>query len=224
MAYSPSEQESPVGVAAEQSPCVNLAVDSGRFEGLKVVAAPVMFDGRVLAVLSLYRDAEFGDDEVRYATATADRIAGSLHKARMIEVAHQDAISDRLTGLANRRALERSFKDSSEESFSIVLLDLDSFKAVNDTFGHQAGDDVLVRLASHLRSVFPSAGEFQRLVDGDASFETYRELGFGVSCGVASAPEDGSTLTDVTAVADRRMYKLKSQLKKQDDNRSRMAR
>lgn len=237
-------------VAAEQSPCVNLAVDFGRFEGLKVVAAPVMFDGRVLAVLSLYRDAEFGDDEVRYVTATADRIAGSLHKARMIEVAHQDAISDRLTGLANRRALERSFKDSSEESFSVVLLDLNSFKAINDTFGHQAGDDVLVRLASHLKSVFPSTDiicrfggdeflvasrnsvfetrravrEFQRLVDGDAGFETYREMGFGVSCGVATAPEDGRKLSDVTAVADRRMYNLKAQLKKQDNDRSRMAR
>ncbi len=237
-------------VAAEQSPCVNLIVDAGRYEGARVVSAPVVFDGSVLAVLSVYREAVFGDDDVRRVTATAERIAGGLHKTRMIEVAYQDAISDRLTGLANRRALERAFKDYPGESFSIVLFDLDSFKAVNDRFGHRAGDDVLVRLASHLKSVFPSTDitcrlggdeflvasegsafevrravrELQRLVKEDSEFEPYRELGFGVSWGIATAPEDGCTLSDVTAVADRRMYRLKSQLKKNPQDRSASAR
>ncbi len=226
-------------VAAQQSACANLSVDSGQFEGARVVAAPVLFDGCVLAVLSVYREAKFGDDEVRHVTATAERIAGGIHKARMIEVAHHDAISDRLTGLANRRALERAFKDTSGEPFSIVLMDLDSFKAVNDSFGHPAGDDVLVRLAAQLQSVFASTDllcrfggdeflvaskrsafecrravrEFLRLVNEDPEFESYRMLGFGVSWGVATAPQDGLTLGDVTSVADRRMYHLKSQQK-----------
>ena len=237
-------------VAAEQSPCVNLTVDAGLFEGKRVVAVPVLFDGRVLAVLSVYRDAKFGDDEIRQVTATAERIAGGLHKTRMIEVANQDAISDRLTGLANRRALERAFEESSGEAFSIVLLDLDSFKAVNDSFGHRAGDEVLVRLASHLQSVFLSTDticriggdefliasqgsafavrravrEFQRRVTEDSNFECYRELGFGVSWGIATSPEDGCTLSDVTAVADRRMYRFKSRLKKDVKDQSAIAR
>jgi diguanylate cyclase (GGDEF)-like protein len=237
-------------VAAEQSPCVNLTVDAGLFEGKRVVAAPVLFDGRVLAVLSVYRDTKFGDDEIRQVTAAAERIAGGLHKTRMIEVANQDAISDRLTGLANRRALERAFEDSSGEPFSIVLLDLDSFKAVNDSFGHRAGDDVLVRLASHLQPVFLSTDticriggdefliasqgsafavrravrEFQRRVTEDFDFECYRELGFGVSWGIATSPEDGCSLGDVTAVADRRMYRFKSRLKKDLKDQSAIAR
>ncbi len=143
-----------------------------------------------------------------------------------------------MTGLANRRALER------------VFLDLDSFKAVNDSFGHRAGDDVLVRLASHLQSIFPltdpicrlggdeflvasqgsefvvrrAAREFQRRVNEDPSFECYRELGFGVSWGIATAPEDGGTLSDVTAVADRRMYRFKSKLRENAKDRSAIAR
>jgi diguanylate cyclase (GGDEF)-like protein len=196
-------------VAAEQSPCVNLTVDAGLFEGKLILAVPVLFDGRVLAVLSVYRDAKFGDDEIRQVTAAAERIAGGLHKTRMIEIANQDAISDQFTGLANRRALERAFEDSSAEPFPIVLLDLDSFKAFNDSFGHRAGNEVLVRLASHLQSVFLSTDticrigadefliasqgsafavrravrEFQRRVTEDSKLECYRELEFGVSWG-----------------------------------------
>ena len=235
--------------AAQHSSCVNLNVEAGLFEGARAVAAPVLFDGRVLAVLSVYREAKFSDDEVRQVTATAERIAGGLHKARMFEAAHQDATSDRLTGLANRHALERAFKPSPGKPFSIVLLDLDFFKAINDKFGHRTGDEVLVRVAAHLQSVFASADvicrfggdefliasegaafenrramrQVHRLIAEDSEFNVYREFGFGVSWGVATAPEDGLTLSDVTAVADRRMYHFKSQLKKSTTDRSAVA-
>jgi hypothetical protein len=66
--------------------------------------------------------------------------------------------------------------------------------------------------------------EFPRLVAEDSDFSAYRELGFGVSGGVATSPEDGLSLSDVTAVADRRMCHLKSQLKKKAKDRSGVAR
>ncbi|MFV0422814.1 GGDEF domain-containing protein [Oleidesulfovibrio sp.] len=65
---------------------------------------------------------------------------------------------DPLTGLANRRSFERSLKLELQRSvrgnsqLSVVMLDIDDFKAVNDTYGHPCGDEVLVRLAHHLNS------------------------------------------------------------------------
>ena len=83
----------------------------GPFSGSRVVAVPVLFADELLGVMSLYRgNPEFSDDEVRLVTATAERIAGSLNNARTLEVARMDATSDCLTGLANRRALDKAFE------------------------------------------------------------------------------------------------------------------
>ena len=66
------------------------------------------------------------------------------------------SVTDKLTGLANRRKLESALQSELLRArrygkiFSVILLDVDHFKAVNDTYGHQAGDEVLVRLAALL--------------------------------------------------------------------------
>ena len=153
-----SQRPLPIGagvsgwVAAERTPCVNRTTNVGPCSGSRVVAVPVLFEDELLGVVSLYRgNPEFSDDEVRLVTATAERIAGNLKNAAVLEVARLDATSDRLTGLANRRALEKTFETMKHQPFSIALFDLNAFKAVNDTFGHQAGDDALVRIAEHLR-------------------------------------------------------------------------
>ena len=244
-----SERPMPIGagvsgwVAAEHSPCVNMTASFGPFSGSRVVAVPVLFQDELLGVLSLYRgNPEFSDDEVRLVTATAERIAGSLNNARTLEVARMDATSDRLTGLANRRALEKAFETLQHQPYSVALFDVNAFKAVNDTFGHQAGDDALVSIAEHLRSAFGSSDvicrlggdefliasseppfgvhrgirEFRKLIAHDPQLEPYKGLGFGVSWGVASSPEDGRDLNAVTAIADERMYEQKSRMKQKD--------
>ena len=234
-------------VAAEQSPCVNIKENFGSYQGSRIVAVPVVFDGETVGVLSLYRgNPEFSADELRLVNATADRIAAAIRKASTLEAAIQDASSDRLTGLANRRALEEAFEKLDGHPFSIVLFDINAFKAVNDTFGHHAGDDALVRIAEHLQSSFEShevvcrlggdeflvatpdstfmrpadtrrkIRDFRKLVAQDADFERYLEFGFGVSWGVACGPDDGASLNDVTAVADKRMYNFKIRMKKAD--------
>lgn len=226
-------------VAAERSSCVNMTANFGPYKGSRVVAVPVLFEDELLGVLSVYRgNPEFSDDEVRLVTAAADRIASSLQSASALEVVRRDATSDRLTGLANRRALEKAF-ETIAGGFSLVLIDINAFKAVNDTFGHQAGDDALVRIAEHLQTTFDSSDivcrlggdeflvaseessfalrrkvrEFRKMVAQDPVFERYQSLGFGVSWGVAAAPDDGPDLEKVTAVADGRMYNLKTRIK-----------
>jgi diguanylate cyclase (GGDEF)-like protein len=240
------EESVPLGVgvhgwvAVEQSPCINLDVTDGPFSGCKVVAVPVLLEGRTIGVLSLYREeTSFTDDDVRLVTATGDRIRGSVRYAQELEAVKRDAGSDKLTGLANRHSLEAAFATLEEHSYSVVLIDVDCFKRVNDEFGHQAGDHVLVRLAAHFRRAFPTAlsacrlggdefvvllpcsyfkahkmtREFRRRVEDDPDFDVYRKLGFGVSWGIAAAPEDALSLDDVMAEADRRMYGTKARQK-----------
>ena len=77
----------------------------------------------------------------------------SMH-SKLVVLAERDA----LTGLMNRRAMERSFKDilhdalAADIPFAVMMLDMDDFKGINDTFGHAMGDEALVALADILRS------------------------------------------------------------------------
>lgn len=65
--------------------------------------------------------------------------------------AHRDATTDPLTGLANRAGLAAALDDLDGEPYDLVLVDLDKFKPVNDTWGHAAGDRLLVEIARRLR-------------------------------------------------------------------------
>ncbi|MGC4808672.1 GGDEF domain-containing protein [Micromonospora sp. DT233] len=78
-------------------------------------------------------------------TVRADRV-------RLAESRRQAAI-DPLTGLANRAGLSAALADLAGESYDLVMCDLDGFKQVNDTFGHDAGDAVLVEVAARLAAV-----------------------------------------------------------------------
>lgn len=94
-------------------------------------------------------------------------------RTAMLHDAHQEmrhmAMSDALTGLANRTALEQRLEEAlsattqGEEPPSLILLDLDSFKSVNDRFGHEAGDRVLQEIAARLTSVVREGDTVARL-------------------------------------------------------------
>ncbi len=81
-----------------------------------------------------------------------------LERRRMLESAAQIALTDPLTGLANRRAWEEELRREvararrSSHRLALVMLDLDHFKELNDTQGHQAGDSVLAEAAASWRS------------------------------------------------------------------------
>src|SRR4051794_30717685 len=91
--------------------------------------------------------------------------------AEMLRTSRQEALSDALTGLANRRALvialEHACREASDDApVTLALFDLDGFKAYNDTFGHLAGDALLERLAGALQAVVSPRGDAYR-VGGD---------------------------------------------------------
>jgi diguanylate cyclase (GGDEF)-like protein len=92
------------------------------------------------------RELRARNDELRAQEAEARRLAGR----------------DTLTGLPNRRALERALDSASATGATLLLFDIDGFKEINDTFGHHAGDECLRGFADALRECFDGSGECYR--------------------------------------------------------------
>jgi diguanylate cyclase (GGDEF)-like protein/putative nucleotidyltransferase with HDIG domain len=226
------------------------------FEAMKVEAieaygtatvAPLIKDGETLGALAVYSaelDA-YTPDHLRLMEAVAkllsDAVANSAHHERT----ETSALTDMLTGLPNARALRYRFEEESDrarrhrDTFSLMLLDLDGFKAVNDRLGHQAGDQVLRQLVgvmlTQIRSmdflgryagdefvVIMQAGaeeareaalRLQRAIDKhDFGFNGAR-LTIGLSIGCASFGVDGESLDELLLAADRAMYSDKARRK-----------
>ncbi|HVU78618.1 MAG TPA: diguanylate cyclase [Gaiellaceae bacterium] len=99
----------------------------------------------------------FDAGQVEAATSLAAQVVVALENARLHRVVERQALVDALTGLSNRRSLEESLRAELARSarvgdrLAVVLADLDDFKAVNDRFGHAAGDEVLQAFAAALR-------------------------------------------------------------------------
>lgn len=141
---------------------------------------------------------------------------------RLRSYIRQMAVTDPLTGLANRRRLtsELALQPKSGQSIAVVIMDVDNFKQYNDSFGHLAGDQLLVRLAKALNHEFPDArvisryggDEFVVLLECDSCDQAVnrvrRILEGGpyepvpVSVGIAVWPIHGATLDGVLAAAD----------------------
>ena len=170
-----------------------------------------------------------------------DRIEALVHEA---EILKSHAYRDHLTGLANRAlledrcalAMERAKR--SQNSFAMLMVDLNRFKEINDTYGHAAGDVVLtnvgLRLASSVRTIDTVArlggDEFvlliesinerseltrigQKLIDRlseRVALEPGKEVSVGASIGFSIFPDDGNTTSELLAVADQSMYQCKT--------------
>ena len=130
---------------------------SRRVGARSIVAVPLLRDrtsAGVLAVYSAGPDA-FGPDHVRTLAVLADVLGSALSRAELLAALREQADTDALTGLANRRfwyqqlegALARSRRHG--HPVSVLLLDLDGFKDVNDRLGRWAGDLMLRTIASH---------------------------------------------------------------------------
>jgi diguanylate cyclase (GGDEF)-like protein len=161
-----------------------------------------------------------------------------LEQARLFEQVRSMAASDSLTGLANYRRLLSVLETELERShrtrrpFSVVLLDMDGLKAINDQFGHLTGSRALVRLgkilANHSRAIDTPArygGDEFALVLPEAGREVAARVvsrirerlaaeteapTLSVSAGVAAFPEDGDTAEKLLGAADRALYGMKN--------------
>lgn len=148
------------------------------------------------------------------------------------------ANTDGLTGLLNERCFNSTLKQKEEarQPFALFYLDLDRFKPVNDTYGHDVGDQLLRAVADRLRSCVQSSDfafriggdEFALIVNGEVDadwcaqrVETIksvirqpyvldgRTIGIGTSCGSACYPADRADVRNIRILADHRMYEDK---------------
>jgi len=116
-----------------------------------------------LGVFSRDPDVRFGDDDVRRLEELAERVAPAIENARRFREARQLADLDSLTGLHNRRYFYETLGREVDRAqryqrrLSLVIVDVDGFKEINDRIGHLAGDAVLAEIADRIRQVVRSA-------------------------------------------------------------------
>jgi diguanylate cyclase (GGDEF)-like protein len=207
-------------------------------ESRAVLCLPISYGETLLGVLNVESRDEnaFAPQDVLILNTLADLLATALHNSFVFQRLQQQSITDGLTGIKTRRffweALSSEWKRASRSGrpFSVVLVDLDKFKEVNDSLGHLEGDLVLARVGRLLEQkcrqsnvvaryggdefiiLMPETGieqaqvlaERLRLwVATDPMLEEHHITG---SFGVASFPVHGFSMEDLIRVADAGMY------------------
>ena len=207
-------------------------------EARAVLCIPIIYAEMLLGVLNIEsrNESAFSPQDVLILNTLADLLATALHNAFVFQKLQQQSITDGLTGIKTRRffweALSAEWKRASRSGrpFSVVLIDLDKFKEVNDTLGHFEGDLVLARVGRLLEQksrqsnvvaryggdefivLMPETGPDQaavlaeRLRQWIASDPMLSEHKITGSFGVASFPTHGFSIEDIIRVADAGMY------------------
>jgi diguanylate cyclase (GGDEF)-like protein len=210
-------------------------------ESRAVLCLPISYGETLLGVLNVESRDEnaFAPQDVLILNTLADLLATALHNSFVFQKLQQQSITDGLTGIKTRRffweALSSEWKRASRSGrpFSVVLIDLDKFKSVNDSLGHLEGDLVLARVGRLLEQkcrqsnvvaryggdefiiLMPETGIEQAQVLAErlrlwlATDPMLEEHHITGSFGVASFPVHGFSMEDLIRIADAGMYVAK---------------
>ncbi len=122
------------------------------------LVVPIQRSGQLMGVMELYLNAwrELTEDQADLLNGVASQAAIAIRHAQLFQAQEENALTDELTKLPNRRALAQRFLQEMQRArrhhkgFTFVMIDIDHFKQVNDTYGHLNGDAVLSELATLL--------------------------------------------------------------------------
>ena len=216
-----------------------------------MVALPLVKDNQLFGALAVYASEErrYTDDHLRLLETVTRLASDALSNAVQHAEAESNALTDTLTGLPNARAMYVRFEQEAARArrtgrpFQVVMLDLDDFKQVNDTYGHRTGDQVLREVARLLQAQLReydflaryAGDEFVALLQELTEDQTEelrerieRAVGrfslhvrgdeharVGISVGSATYGRHGETLDHLIIAADEAMYAAKSDHKQQ---------
>jgi diguanylate cyclase (GGDEF)-like protein len=207
-----------------------------------LIVVPFIYHERFMGVLMVRSDDPqrvWQENEVLLMRTVADQVAVAVNHARLFAQMQQQALTDGLTGCVNRRQFEMQLERDIQlatrmrQPLSLVMLDIDHFKRVNDTFGHDAGDVALKTLAEIMREelrgvdtaaryggeefavILPQADTEGAKVVAErlrARIEETRVPGVGhitASLGIATFPVHACTRDTLVVAADRALYQAK---------------
>lgn len=210
-----------------------------------IIGIPLKINDRVVGVMNLSRSTigGFSFSELRLLGLLSDQAAVAISNARLHLMVSKQAYSDTVTGLPNRRALDDRLEHEvvnarrNGNTFAVVMMDLDGFKAVNDTYGHSVGDQVLRAtfnyLATGLRTTDflaryggdeltlvlsqtdPSSARIvvEKIIEKINKFSFNvsdgKKIQLGLSAGVALFPLHAANASDLLRAADEALYRAK---------------
>src|SRR5712671_2237586 len=222
---------------------------TSRFQTKAILCVPLAFKGRVLGVIELVNgegDGPFSEEDLRILATVAEFGAAAIENAQNFQKVQELTVLDDHTGLFNSRHLRRTLEQEIVRAtrfghpVSLVFFDLDRFKQVNDTHGHQAGSRVLAEVGKLLLGTLRSTDvpvryggdEFILLLPETSrdqavdaanrirveiarwkflAEEPYGPLQITASLGVASFPDDARVPEELLRRADDAMYRVKAE-------------
>ncbi len=212
-----------------------------------IVGLPLKFGERVVGVMNVANrhPNAFSESALRVLRLLGDQAAIAIENARLHNLVIEQARTDSTTGLFNRRALDQRLEEEVQRAdrykrpFVLIMMDLDNFKKVNDTYGHPAGDRVLRQIAGHLNSLVRETDFLARFGGDEFALvlaEADRKAGLQmvervhkavascpldtpepcsfhltVSTGLATFPHDAATAADLLIAADQALYREKDE-------------
>ncbi|MDX1379050.1 MAG: sensor domain-containing diguanylate cyclase, partial [Anaerolineales bacterium] len=210
-----------------------------------IIGIPLKVGETVVGVMNMARSKTggFSNSELRLLSLLSDQAAVAISNANLHQMISRKAYSDTLTGLPNRRALDERLEEEIQSarrnnySFAVVMMDLDGFKDVNDTYGHAAGDEVLREVFNQMargvrntdflaryggdeltliltQSDIASAKVVtQKIIEGMTklkfSLPGTKKLKLGISGGMALFPLHARNGPDLLRAADAALYQAK---------------
>jgi diguanylate cyclase (GGDEF)-like protein/putative nucleotidyltransferase with HDIG domain len=211
-----------------------------------MASLPLFKDELLLGALSVYSSEleQYTDDHMRLLETVTRLASDALGNAMQHAEAESNALTDPLTGLPNARYLALRFEEEAararrtDRSFQVMMLDLDEFKNVNDSYGHKVGDKVLREVAHLIQGQLREydflarngGDEFVALVQEVVGAQVEelcmriesavskfslpagknRSASVGISIGTATFGVHGETLDQLVVAADNEMYRMKS--------------
>lgn len=210
-----------------------------------IIGIPLNISNNVVGVMNLSKTTTggFTSSEARLLGLLADQASVAISNASLHKIVSQQAMSDIVTGLPNRRALDERLEEEVlfarrvNAPFAVIMMDLDGFKAVNDTHGHAVGDDVLKTafnfLAGNMRAsdflaryggdelvlILRQTDSQMAKIVADKILDKMREyshilpdgheIKLGISGGIAVFPIHALNSSDLLRAADAALYNAK---------------